>query len=56
MPVLLAPNHAELVTVEAAYNIRRMAKFHLRQSVRRIGLAEVRTVEEIREVPGVETL
>jgi hypothetical protein len=31
-------------------------KFHLRDRVRRIGQPEVRTVEEVREIPGGETL
>jgi hypothetical protein len=33
-----------------------MSKFRLRERVRRIGKAEVRTVEEIREGPQTETL
>lgn len=33
-----------------------MPKFHLRDRVRRIGQQEIRTVEEVREIPGGETL
>jgi hypothetical protein len=32
-----------------------MPKFHLRDRVRRIGQQEIRTVEEVREIPGGET-
>lgn len=33
-----------------------MAKFKLRDQVRKFGREEVFTVEEIREIPGTETL
>ena len=33
-----------------------MPKFHLRDLVRRLGHPEVRTVEEVRDNPGGETL
>lgn len=33
-----------------------MAKFQLREQIRRIGQQEIRTVEEIRENPAAETM
>ncbi len=36
--------------------IRGMAKFKLRERVKRVGQQELRTVEEIRENPSAETM